>query len=400
VVDVVENPEVPMSRPLLMIPGPIEISERVYQATCVRPPSHVSPALIDDFSRALASMRRVWLAPDDAQPFVVAGGGTLAMESVASNLVAPEEHVVVVETGYFGERMAEMLKRRGAEVHLVGASPGGIPALSEVESVLRAHRVKALFATHVDTSTGVLAPPEPLARLAAEYGALSVFDGVCATGAERFDQGAWGADVYLTASQKAIGLPAGLGLWVASPRAMAARESLKTPPPLTLDWNAWTPIMKAYEARRPSYFATPATTLIPALAVALDELLADGMEAVFRRHQLAAAAMRAGWEALGLGMIPATSPACTLSAVRFPAGFDASSGIVPRVHARGVIVAGGLHPAIKSTYFRVGHMGEVTRRPSDLVRTVRAVGEALVESGAHVDVEAACEATESVLGSA
>lgn len=386
-----------MSRPLLMIPGPIEISDRVFDSTCVRPASHVSAGLIGDFSTALTSMRSVWMAAEDAQPFVVAGGGTLAMESVACNLVDPGETAVVVDTGYFGERMAEMLRRRGAIVHCVGAAPGGLPSLEAVEAVLMAHDVKALFATHVDTSTGVANDPAPLAALARAYGALSVFDGVCATAAERFEQANWDADVYLTASQKAIGLPAGLGLWVASARAMAARANLRVLPAMCLDWDQWTPIMRAYEARRPSYFSTPATTLIPALAESLTELLEDGMESVFSRHDRVARAMRAGWSAMGLSLVPETSPACTLSAVRFPTGFSASDGIVPRIHARGVIVAGGLHPAIQAQYFRVGHMGEVTRHSAPLLRTVRAVGEALVESGYATDVETAVAATAAEL---
>ena len=80
----------------------------------------------------------------------------------------------------------------------------------------RGTRFKALFATHVDTSTGVRVDPEPLCRLAREAGILAVFDGVCATAGERFEMAAWGADLYFTASQKAIGLPPGLALMVAS----------------------------------------------------------------------------------------------------------------------------------------------------------------------------------------
>lgn len=387
-----------MTRPLLMIPGPIEISEGVLEATRIRPPSHVAPDLIAAFGEALEGVRSVWLASDAAMPFVVAGGGTLAMEAAAHNVVEPGDTAVVVNTGYFGDRMAEMLRRRGVTVATVGAAPGDAPPLADVAAALELHRPKAMFVTHVDTSTGVRTDARALATLAREHEVLSVFDGVCATAAERFEMEAWGADVYLTSSQKAIGLPAGLALWVAGPRALAARAAMQVPPPMLLDQQQWQPIMEAYLARRGSYFSTPATTLVWALRTGLAEILESGMEARFQQHQRAADAMRAAWSHLGLELLPARPElaANTLSAIRYPQGVDSS--VVGRIKAHGVIVAGGLHPEIKHTYFRVGHMGVVTGRPEALVRTVRAVGKALVDVGHACDVDGAADAAAAVVG--
>jgi alanine-glyoxylate transaminase/serine-glyoxylate transaminase/serine-pyruvate transaminase len=234
--------------------------------------------------------------------------------------------------------------------------------------------------------------PEPLAGLARERGALSIFDGVCATAGERFEMEAWGADVYLTASQKAIGLPAGLALLVASGRALAARDARKAPPPLAHDWQAWLPVMQAYEARKPAYFATPPTNLILALAVGLEEILAHGMEARFALHERGARALRAAWSVLGLRPVPTRerNAASTLSALRFPAGVDAS--LPARVAERGVYVAGGLHPAIRSEYFRVGHMGYALTRTDFLMRCVEAVAGGLQSFGIAVDGESAVSA--------
>jgi alanine-glyoxylate transaminase/serine-glyoxylate transaminase/serine-pyruvate transaminase len=258
--------------------------------------------------------------------------------------------------------------------------------------------VKALFATHVDTSTGVRVDPEPLCRLAREAGALSVFDGVCATAGERFEMEGWGADLYFTASQKAIGLPPGLALLVASERALAVRAVRSAPPPpLYLDWETWLPIHRAYEERRPSYFATPATSLVIALETGLSEILDQGIEERIAAHARAAAALRAAWRTLALRAVPRTEAATanTLSALLFPAGVDAS--LLPRIAARGVLVAGGLHPAVRTTSFRVGHMGYSTTRPDHLRRTVEAVAGALAESGAPADAGAAVAALESGL---
>ena len=369
-------------RPLLMIPGPIEVSPGVLEAFSAPPPSHLAPALIEAHGAAIERLRAIWLAPADSQPFIVAGGGTLAMEMAAANVVEPGERAVVVNTGYFSDRMAEMLRRQGAEVVEVGAPVGEVPPLEEVERALSSAAVKALFVTHVDTSTGVLAPAEALARLASEHGALSVFDGVCATAGEELRKAEWGVDVYLTASQKAIGLPAGLALMVVSERALGKRRRRSaTAPPMVLDWLEWLPIQQAYEERRPSYFSTPATNLVAALAVGLEEILDPGIEERFELHRRAAKTLRGIWSRLGLETVPTRGDwtAHTLSALYFPEGVDAS--LLAGIAKRGVVMAGGLHPEIRARYFRVGHMGYSLTRPDHLRRAARAIHDALREAG-------------------
>src|SRR6478672_2173427 len=239
----------PLDPPLLMIPGPVEVSPAVVAAASVPPPSHTAPRLLEAFGTSIERMREVWRSGPGGQPFLVAGSGTLAMEMAAANLVEPGERAVVVSTGFFSERMAEILRRHGAEVTLVAAEVGEVPTLDAVREALAAgSAVKALFATHVDTSTGVRVDPEPLCRLAREAGALAVFDGVCATAGERFEMAEWGADLYFTGSQKAIGLPPGLALMVAGERALASRAARRAaPPPLYLDWHSWLPVHRAYE---------------------------------------------------------------------------------------------------------------------------------------------------------
>jgi alanine-glyoxylate transaminase/serine-glyoxylate transaminase/serine-pyruvate transaminase len=383
------------STPLLMIPGPVEVSPAVLAAAAAPPRGHLDPRFVDDFAALLAALRRVWRAGPEAAPFVVPGGGTIAMESAAVNLVDPGERALVVSTGYFGERMAEMLRRRGAEVARLEAPAGDAPSLAAIEDDLARARqarrpTKALFATHVDTSTGVRVDPEPIARLARRYDVLAVFDGVCATAGERFEMAAWDADLYFTASQKALGLPPGLALWAASPRALAARRALATPPPLALDWEAWRPVLEGYESGRPAYFSTPATSLVAAARAGLEELLVEAVEpaaamaAAWARHERAARALRAAWSVLGLAPVPVRPEllAHTLSALRFPAG--RGNELIAAVRDEGVQVAGGLHRELAGRSFRVGHMGHVTRDSEPLARTVRAVGAAVAGRGSAV----------------
>jgi alanine-glyoxylate transaminase/serine-glyoxylate transaminase/serine-pyruvate transaminase len=383
------------TKDLLMIPGPIEVSPVVLDAFQSPPPSHVAPDFIEKFGRALEMMRQVWRSSADSQPFVIAGSGTIAMEMAVCNILEPGQRALVVNTGYFSDRMAEMLRRRGVQVTEVGAAPGSVPSLEGIEQALDARETHALFATHVDTSTGVRVDAEAIAQIASSRGILSVFDGVCATAAERFEMNDWGADIYLTASQKAVGVPPGLALMVASPRAIEARAALSVPPPMSIDFEQWSPIMKAYEERRGSYFSTPATNLVEALHASLAEILAyefrgkTGVDARMAIHQRSADAMRAAWTSLGLELFPKSPElaANTLSAIMYPEGVD--SGIIAGIKERGVIVAGGLYPGRKQDYFRVGHMGHVVTLPEELIKTVRAVGEALVEAGHEADVDEA-----------
>jgi len=387
--------------PLLMIPGPIEVSPGVVQALAGAPKSHVSAEVIDAFGCSLRKMRGVWLSGAASQPFVVSGGGTLAMEMAVWNLVDPGEQVAVINTGYFSDRMAEMLRRRGAVVREVAAEPGRVPCVEDVERLLQDQQPKVLFATHVDTSTGVRVDPRPVCALAADLGVLTVFDGVCATAAEEFRQESWGADVYLTASQKALGLPAGLALMVVSERGLETRRALRHVPPMMMDWEQWLPVMQAYELGRGAYFSTPATTLMQPLKVALQELVPSDREAGramnehFARHRKTGEVLRAAWREMGLELLveKEADAANTLSAIRYPKGIGPS--LISAIRDQGVVVAGGLYPSLKSTYFRVGHMGWVTRHPHLLAQTACAIGTALNDQGYAVDVESIRQVVET-----
>lgn len=368
-------------RDLLMIPGPVDVDADVLAALAAPVPGHLDAGFIATFGRALKRLREISLAPG-AQPFVVSGSGTLAMELAVANLTEPGDRALVVNTGYFSDRMAHILERHGAKVTHVRAPPGGAPDAAQVEAELqKGGPFKLMTVTHVDTSTAVLAPVESLVKAARKHGVLAVVDGVCATAGESFHQDAWGADVYLTASQKAVGVPPGLALLTVSPRALEAWRQRKVPVASVYpDWAEWLPVMEAYEAGKPAYFATPPTSLIRALDVSLGQILAEGLEARFERHRRMARAFRAAWSALGLRMLPTSEAvaANTLSALYYPEGVDAS--LVGRVKAQGVAIAGGLHPELKTRYFRVGHMNRVTA--ADVLATVGAIERAL-HAGGH-----------------
>ena len=385
-------------RTLLMIPGPIEFEPAVLAALGAPSTSHVAPNFIETFGNALEQMRKVWLSPS-GQPFVIAGSGTLAMDIPAANLIEPGDKALVLSTGYFGERYAELLKRYGAEVTILSAPLGDVVALDKVETELKNSSYKLMTFTHVDTSTAVFVDPRPIGELGRKYGVLTILDGVCSVAGEEIRQEEWGIDVVLSASQKAIGVPPGLALLVASQDAISAWRERKTAVRnYYADWGNWLPIMEAYEARKPSYFGTPAVNLIFALDVSLAQILKEGMEARFARHQKFGKACRHAIEALGLKQVPTDSKhaAATLTAPKYPKGITGQE-LLPKIVEAGVILAGGLHPQIKNEYFRIGHMGAV--KSGDILATIGAIETGLFSCGYKFEAGTGLAAAQGILQS-
>lgn len=382
-------------RDLLMIPGPIEFDPSVLRVQARPTLAHTSPEFIEIFGRTLDRLRQVFMSPS-GQPFVVAGSGTLAMEIAICNLVELGDKVLVVDHGYFGARMAAIAQRYTANVITLSAPLGSVVHPEQVEQVLQRERVKVMTITHVDTSTGVRADVKKLAALARQYDTLTVVDGVCATGGEECRQDDWQVDLALTASQKAIGVPPGLALLMVGPRAQEAWRARKTPVSNFYgDFGQWLPIMQAYQARKPAYFGTPPVNLIYALDASVELMLAQGIEARLDWHQTVGHAFRAAAQAMALREVPIWPEiaAATMSAWYYPEGLK--PGFLAEVKKRGVVLAGGLHPKIKDQYFRIGHMGGITR--GDILATIGAVEGAIAELGGPTQVGAGVAAAAKAL---
>ncbi|MBI5035396.1 MAG: alanine--glyoxylate aminotransferase family protein [Chloroflexi bacterium] len=378
-----------------MIPGPINFDPGVLRAMSAPTAGHTAPEFVALFGETLDWMKQVFLAPSGT-PFVIAGSGTLAMDIAASNLVQASDRVVQISTGYFGDRMVNIFERYGAKVTTLRADVGDVVALDLVDAELARVKPKVLAMTHVDTSTGVCVDVHAFAELGRKHNALVVVDGVCSVGGMELQQEAWGVDVAFTASQKAIGVPPGLALLVASPRALESFKKRESPvASYYSDWANWLPIMEAYLARKVAYFGTPAVNLVYALHESLRQILAEGMDKRVARHKKMSDAFKAGVNAIGLKQV-AVRPdvaATTMTAPYFPDGIDAK--VIGKIRERGVVVAGGLHSAIRERYFRVGHMGVIS--PADISATLSAIEGALLASGYKFDVGAGVAASEKAM---
>ena len=386
-----------VDRTLLMIPGPTAITAEVLAAGARPVLSHSDPRMRTFVAESLARLRNLFDAPS-SQPIITAGSGTLAMEIGLANLIEPGDRVLIVESGVFGGRFHTISQRNGAEVRICSAPLGRRSDADEVRAAISDFRPKVVTITHVDTSTGVRQDVEALSRLAREHDALVVVDGVCSIGGEAFHGDAWGVDVALTASQKAIGAPPGLAIITVGARARAARENRRTPfPGYFTDIANWLPVMESYEGGVPGYFGTPAVTLLATLHTALEELAGEPMPDRVARHARIAGAFKAGILALGLeNVADSDANANTLTVVHNPAGVG--DELVDAVRAEGVTMARGIHPELRGRSFRVGHMGICG--PAEILTTLGAIERALYRLGARVEFGAALAAAQRALANA
>ncbi|EKG21872.1 Aminotransferase class V/Cysteine desulfurase [Macrophomina phaseolina MS6] len=372
----------------LLIPGPIEFDDAVLQAMSHYSESHVGAPFVAVFGEVLSMLRKLFQTTNPAsQPFVISGSGTLGWDQVAANLTEPGDEVLVLHTGYFADSFADCFDTYGAKPTQLKAPIGDRPQQDAVEKALKEKKYKIITVTHVDTSTGVLSDIKSLAELVHRVSpeTLIVVDGVCSVGSEeiRFDD--WGIDVVLTASQKAIGCPAGLSIVMASGRAIETFKARKTKPASYFgSWKNWLPIMQNYEAKKASYFATPSPQLVRALHTSLTQILSSPLDERFARHKAVSQKIKQTVASLGLKQL-AEKPenqANGMTAIYLPEGIAAAQ-ILPNLLQKGVIFAGGLHKEIATKYIRFGHMGvSVTdSKRSDIDRALDALKNGLSEAG-------------------
>jgi alanine-glyoxylate transaminase/serine-glyoxylate transaminase/serine-pyruvate transaminase len=172
---------------------------------------------------------------------------------------------------------------------------------------------------------------------------------------------------------------------MASQRALKTLENRKAPvPSYYISWRRWLPIMRAYEEGRAMYFATPAVQLIYALHVALTEITAGAvtLEERFATHKKVSNDFKEELAKLGCGFVPLSRDIAAngMTAAKYPEGVTAA--ILPKLAERGIVVAGGLHKEIASTYFRIGHMGvtAVDASRGDIKKIVEAVAAVFAEA--------------------
>lgn len=334
---------------VLLGPGPSPVSSRVMQAMASPVVSHLDPAmlaLLDDLRERLSS---AFGAGTGALSLAISGTGTAGMEAAVANLTKPGARALVVVSGYFGDRLAQMLERYGATVARVQVEWGRACDPAQVERALSAAPADLVAVVHGETSTGVVNPVEAIAAIARAHGALTIVDAVTTLGGVPLMTNQWGIDACYSCTQKGLGAPSGLAPITFSSRALDARTASRS---FYLDLG----LLEDFWVRR-KYHHTISAPLVYALHEALAMVHEEGLEARWARHQRHHAALVAGLEALGVSLLPPPAERLwTLNAVRVPDGVDEAAVRRRLLEEFGIEIGAGLGP-LAGKIWRVGLMG-------------------------------------------
>ena len=360
----------------LLTPGPTPVPPEVLAALSLPVIHHRERDYREIYKRCLARLAEVYRTEQDVLMFTTSGTG--AFESAVANLTSPGDRQLVLSAGNFGERWAGMVKAFGADLVHVRLDWGETPEPEDLRSALaEAGDVRIVYLTHSETSTGVVCDVQALTAVAKDAGALVVVDAVSSLGAVPLETDAWGIDVVVSGSQKALMCPPGVAFASVAPSALEA-AGRATGPRYVMDWER----TRKAQAKLDAPF-TPAVSIVRALDVALGLLLEEGLEAAFDRHARLGRACREGAKAMGLELFsPDEERSAVVTAIRAPEGVNGTEVVAALRDRFGITIANG-QGDLKGKIFRIGHIGWFDI--FDITTALAAVELALADAGADIE---------------
>lgn len=359
----------------LFTPGPTAVPPSVRLAMAAPMTHHRQAAFQEIFLRVSERLKTVF---QTASPVVIlAGSGTSAMEGAVVNTLSAGDKAISVCGGKFGQRWGLIGKAYGVDMTIIDIEWGTAVDPGQIEEALKAQPdAKAVFTTLNETSTTVLTDVKAVAEVTAETDAILVVDAVSALGADELRMDGWGVDLVVAGSQKALMLPPGLAFAAVGRKAQDAMKRA-TLPKFYLSFEK---ALKSLGEQTTPF--TPAVSTIIGLDKALDDLLKDGMEAVWAQHRRLAAAVRAG--VMGMGMeLFAQRPSNAATAIRLPEGLDGNA-LHKRLRDEYKVTCAGGQEHLKGKIERVAHMGYYDQ--FDMLVVLGALELALKDVGADVQV--------------
>ena len=374
----------------LFVPGPTNIPEVVRRALNVPMEDHRAPDFPDLVSGLLHDLK-VLLRNETGRVFLYPSSGTGAWEAAISNTLGRGDRVLMSRFGQFSHLWVDMAQRLGLDVVCVDVEWGAGVPLDEYERQLAADpSIKAVFATHNETATGVTSDVAGVRRAmdAAASDALLFVDGVSSIASIDFRQEEWGVDLAVTGSQKGLMLPAGLSILGVSEKALAAAKRS------TME-RCYFSFEDMIATNDVGYFPyTPPVPLLHGLRASLDRLFEEGLEAVFARHHRLAEGVRRGVAALGLQLC-ALAPewySDTVSTIRVPEGVDGAEVCRIGYHRYRTSFGAGL-ARLAGKVFRIGHLGDLNE--VSCLAALAAAEMALADAGADIELGAGVAAAQA-----
>jgi aspartate aminotransferase-like enzyme len=340
----------------LFTPGPTPLLPAAQTAMASFSLHHRTADFRALYTRTLSDLKDFVGTKNDV--LILASSGTGALEASVSNLTSPGDKVLVLTAGKFGERWRDLAKTYGCQVEVLSAPYGETFSAQEIRQKLTPE-IRCVYVQATESSTGARHDMRGIAKLVRSVGddTLFVVDAITGLGTTHLDVDGWGIDVIIGGSQKALMIPPGLAYLAVSDRAWQRMESTKSP-------RYYFDLRKERKsaAKGESAF-TPATSLIAAMAAALDYVrqmgdgdLATGREALVNNAELCAEMTRAAAAGLGLKLFSPTCPAAALTAISAPSGLDSGALVKEFREAFSAVVANG-QGEMKGKLFRIAHIG-------------------------------------------
>jgi len=361
----------------LYIPGPTNVPQAVLNAMNVAMEDHRSPIFPNLMKPLLADLKKIFKT-EAGQAFIFPATGTAGWEVALTNTLSPGDKVLIYRFGQFAHLWATMAKRLGLEVEIHEVPWGrGIP-VDKLEARLKedtAHEIKAVLATHNETSTGVTSDIGAVRKAmdAANHSALLFVDGVSSVASIDFRMDEWGVDGAISGSQKGFMMPAGGAFLAFSQKALKATETAKFP-------RFFLDLTDQMNSNKDGYTPyTPSIPILYGLRAALDLLLAEGLENVYARHHRLAEGTRRAVAAWGLSICAqAGFESDTVTAVVVPADKDARDVISTAFTKYNISLGGGLSE-VAGKVFRIGHIGDMN--DVSMLGAIAGVEMALLDNG-------------------
>ncbi len=345
-------------RNFLYIPGPTNVPQRIRNAMSIEQ-EDMRGVDFPEFTLPLYEDLKKVFKTKTGRVFIFPSSGSGGWEAAVTNSLSPGDKVLMSGFGHFSNLWIDLCQRHDLDVQALEVDWGeGVP-VEQYADILKKDtnkEIKAVFATHNETATGVSSDVEGVRKALddADHPALFFVDGVSSVASIDFRMDEWGVDFCVSGSQKGMMLPTGLAIVCVSEKGLAARESAKL-------YRTFFSFDDMIATNDNGFFPyTPATILLRGLREAIDMLLEEGLENVFKRHNRMATAVRKAVDAWGLSLV-AKEPkwySDTVSAVYVPEGFDGNE-VVRHAYKHYNLALSVSLAKIAGKAFRIGHLGDM-----------------------------------------
>lgn len=345
-----------MIKPYVYTPGPTEVKENVRMARAMEVTNPDLDVNFYDFYKETCSKIGEIIGTKE-EVYILSGEGILGLEAACASLTEPNDRVLIIDNGIFGEGFGDFVKIYGGIPVYFSADRTKEISIDELKNFLEEdHNFKYATVVHCDTPSGVLNDISKICPLLKEYGIITVIDSVAAMVGEPLRVDEWKVDIALGGSQKALSAPAGLTILSVSKDAFEAMENRKVP---IVGFYCNLTIWKGYYDKKWFPYTMPISDIM-GLRAAVENIISEGINNVIDRHKKIAYATRESLKEYGFNLYITSGYSNTVTVVKAPESISIQAITSNLLEKHNILLAGSFG-YLKDKVLRIGHMGENAR---------------------------------------